>query len=312
MRARDEADLRAGLACNPKRLNPKWFYDERGSELFVEITRLDEYYPTACEAQIIQENGLRIAQLSGCSHLVEIGSGTSEKTRQLIEAFQKTANLNTFLPFDVSPEALDQAKTVLEGLFDGLSVTPVVGDFHHQLNLIPFDDYEGSAMAAFLGGTVGNFFPAQRMGFYHNLANAMRPGDALLLGTDLIKPTEVIELAYNDPTGVTAAFNLNMLRVLNREFEANFVIEEFEHRAWFDPDNSWIEMQLISKRDQTVNLGRLGICVEIAAGEHLQTEISTKFSPGQVAAELDEAGFELIETFTDPREYFGLCLARRT
>ncbi|WP_224373145.1 L-histidine N(alpha)-methyltransferase [Hyalangium versicolor] len=295
----------AGLCTRPKELSPKWLYDERGSQLFDDITRLPEYYPTRREREILEAHAGEIARISGADTLIELGSGTSEKTRLLLNAFQ-AEGLRRFVPFDVSEAFLRDAAAKLACEYPGLQVHAVVGDFERHLGFLP---RSGQRMVAFLGGTIGNFKPAQRAHFFREVADGLAIGECLLLGTDLIKCRQRLFAAYNDSAGVTAEFNRNVLRVLNRELGANFDVEAFEHLAPFDEANGWIEMQLISQREQVVRLAALGRSVNFARGEVLRTEVSCKFRPEQVEAELAEAGLHLSEWWTDAAGDFALSLS---
>ena len=300
------ADVRAGLTAAPKTLPPKWFYDARGSELFDEITRLPEYYPTRAERAILVERASEIASRAGADTLVELGSGTSEKTRLLLDACTATGRLRRFVPFDVSEQTLRDAAAAVAVEYDGVSVHAVVGDFEHHLDRIPGGD---TRLVAFLGSTIGNFTPAARARFLANLAASMAPGDALLLGTDLVKDPTRLVAAYDDDAGVTAAFNRNVLHVIDRELHADFDPDAFAHVAIWDPQQEWIEMRLRAEREQHVTVAALDLAVDFAAGEELRTEISAKFRRDGVAAELAAAGLDLAEWWTDPAGDFALSLA---
>ena len=297
-----------GLTSTPKDLPPKWFYDDRGSELFDAITRLPEYYPTRTERSILLEHADSIVTTSGANTLVELGSGTSEKTRVLLDAFDRANALTTFAPFDVSEATLRDAARAVASEYPGVAVHAVVGDFERHLAHIPT---EGHRMVAFLGGTIGNFDPASRATFLGALASTLRPGETLLLGTDLVKDQGRLVRAYDDAQGVTAAFNKNVLSVLNRELGANFDPDDFAHVAVWNPTDEWIEMRLQARRPVAVRIPELDLDVAFVAGEQMRTEISSKFRRERVATELDNAGFELVAWWTDPDEDFALSLARR-
>ena len=301
------ADVRAGLTASPKTLPPKYFYDERGSELFDEITRLPEYYPTRAETEILRQRAEEIAGLSGCESLVELGSGTSAKTGLLLRALTDSGTLAEFMPFDVDPAVLSDATVALAAAWPGLRIVPLTGDFERDLSAIPAS--EGRRMIAFLGSTIGNLEPAARAGLYRQVAGALRPGDTFLLGTDLVKDTGRLRRAYNDTAGVTAEFNKNVLRVINRELGADFDVEEFDHVAVWDAANEWIEMRLRSHREQRVTITDLALTVDFAAGEEVRTEISAKFRKDGIGAELAAAGFQTLRFWTDPDGDFGLTLA---
>ncbi len=299
-------DVRRGLTTSPKQLPPKWFYDDRGSALFDEITRLDAYYPTRREREILEREAAAIAAASGADTIVELGSGTSEKTRLLLDAFEATGQLVRFVPFDVNELFLRSACEQIAAAHPTLSVHGVVGDFEHHLPLLPRG---GRRMVAFLGSTIGNLDPTQRTAFFADLAAGLDPGDSLLLGTDLVKDVDRLELAYDDPAGVTAAFNRNVLEVVNRELDATFAVESFEHVARFDRELERIEMWLRSPVAQQIKIGALGMIVELAAGEAVRTEISCKFRREGVTAELAAAGLELRHWWTDEAGDFALSLS---
>jgi L-histidine N-alpha-methyltransferase len=301
-----EADVRAGLTATPKTLPPKWFYDDRGSELFDEITRLPEYYPTRTERSILVEHARDVAELTKADTLVELGSGTSEKTRLLLDALRDAGTLERFVPFDVSEQTLREAAAAVAREYSGVRVHAVVGDFEHHLGDLPGG---GTRLVAFLGSTIGNLAPEPRAQFLHDLAATLAPGDALLLGTDLVKDVDRLVTAYDDAAGVTAAFNRNVLLVMNRELDADFDPAAFDHVARFDPDAEWIEMRLRSQRAQTVQLRGLGLEIDFDAGEELRTEISAKFRRAGVEQELAAAGLHVAEWWTDPAGDFALSLS---
>ncbi|HUR01606.1 MAG TPA: L-histidine N(alpha)-methyltransferase [Nonomuraea sp.] len=297
-----EHDVRTGLTAEPKWLPPKWFYDATGSELFSRITRLPEYYPTRRELAILRARAADLAAASGADTLVELGSGTSEKTVLLLEALAA----RTYTPVDVDAVTLSAAAHRLAGLFPGLRVRAVCADFERHLALLP---RTGRRMVAFLGGTIGNLEPAARAVFMKDLRATLRPGDTFLLGADLVKDTGRLIAAYDDPAGVTAAFNRNVLRVINRELEADFDPEAFEHVALYDERHEWIEMRLRASRDMRVRIGGLGLVADFAEGEETRTEISAKFRPEGLREELAAAGFEVRRRYTDPAGDFMLILA---
>jgi len=299
-------DVTRGLAASPKVLPPKYFYDARGSALFEDITRLPEYYPTRAERGLLVQHATAIADLTKPHTLVELGSGSSEKTHLLLEAARRTGSLQTYVPFDVSSAALEEAVPGLVARYPGLDVHGVVGDFEHHLDRLPG---ERPRLVAFLGGTIGNFEPAHRAAFLAALAATMSPGDALLLGTDLVKSADRLVPAYDDAAGVTADFNLNVLRVINRELDADFDVDAFEHVAVWDAEREWIEMRLRSLRDQTVTVAGLGIRATFAAGEEMRTEISAKFREEGVRRELAEAGLRLTHWWSDGDFALSLAMA---
>ncbi|WP_371501066.1 L-histidine N(alpha)-methyltransferase [Kitasatospora sp. NBC_00374] len=299
-------DVQHGLTASPKTLPPKWFYDTRGSELFEEITRLPEYYPTRAERGILMSRARAIAAITQARTLVELGSGSSEKTRLLLDALRELGTLETYVPVDVSESALDAAGKALAVEFPSLAVHAVVSDFTHGLDL---PTGPGPKIVAFLGGTLGNLLPEERAEFLSALRGMLDPGDFLLLGTDLVKDPKVLVAAYDDTAGVTAAFNKNVLAVLNRELDADFDPAQFEHVALWDARQEWIEMRLRSTRAQSVKIRALDLAVHFEAGEEMRTEVSAKFRRTRVADELSAAGLRLSEWWTDSQGRFGLSLA---
>ena len=299
-------DVRAGLTSTPKTLPPKYFYDARGSELFDEITRLPEYYPTRSERSILEAHVDDIATLTGAETLIELGSGTSEKTRLLLRALERAGTLRRFVPFDVDPAVLEEASEAVAAEFAGLEVEPVVGDFERHLGVLPTGPRR---LLAFLGSTIGNLDPAQRATFLADVRGTLGEGDAFLLGTDLVKDPARLVAAYDDAQGVTAAFNKNVLAVLDRELGADFKAEAFEHRTVWDAEQEWIEMRLESLEEQRVHIGVLDLDVAFATGEQVRTEISAKFRRDGVTAELAAAGLRLTHWWTDPAGDFALSLS---
>jgi L-histidine Nalpha-methyltransferase len=297
------ADVRHGMSLPLKEIPPKYFYDARGSELFEEITRLPEYYPTRCERQLLNRHAPEIAELTGAEELVELGSGTASKTRALLYAMAGRGQLRAYLPFDCSETVVRECIDLLADLFPAVALHGVVGDFESHLEEIPVGR---ERLTAFLGGTIGNFYPLERSMLLERLGGL---GDWLLIGTDLVKDTAVIEAAYNDLAGVTAEFNRNVLLAINHELDADFDPNAFEHVAFFDPDNEWIEMRLRARFDHFVAIPGAGLDVAIAKGEDIRTEISSKFTHERITRELDAAGFGLERFYTDGM--FGLTLARR-
>ena len=301
------ADVRGGLTATPKELPPKWFYDDRGSQLFDEITRLDEYYPTRAERAILEARAAEIARLTSADTLVELGSGTSEKTRLLLSALKDAEALKRFAPFDVSEQTLREAAAAVAQEYD-VAVHAVVGDFERHLHTLPGG---GRRLVAFLGGTIGNLAPDARAHFLSALAADLEPGDAFLLGTDLVKDTGRLVAAYDDSRGVTADFNRNVLRVVNRELGADFDVERFTHVARWNADEEWIEMWLRSEGAQRVSITSLDLTVDFGSGEEMRTEISAKFRRERVERELAAAGLTLTHWWTDPAGDFALSLSRR-
>jgi len=300
------ADVLRGLTATPKTLPPKWFYDERGSELFDEITRLPEYYPTRAERSILVEHAGDVAAACGADTLVELGSGTSEKTRLLLTALREAGGLARFVPFDVDPSVLRAAGAAVAREYPGVAVHAVVGDFERHLPLLPGG---GRRLVAFLGSTIGNFEPAPRAEFLRSLASTLAPGDSFLLGTDLVKDPARLVAAYDDSAGVTAAFDRNVLAVVNRELKADFDLDAFDHVARWDAGAEWVEMRLRSRRAQTVSIAALDLTVDFAEGEQMRTEVSAKFRRDRVEDELAAAGLRMTEWWTDADADFGLSLS---
>lgn len=301
-------DTRRGLTCTPKDLPPKWFYDDRGSQLFDAITRLEEYYPTRCERTILETRAADIASASGADTLIELGSGTSEKTRLLLDAFARAGQLRRFVPFDVSESTLRDAARSIAAEHPGVEVHAVVGDFERHLDRVPGG---GRRLVAFLGGTIGNLAPDDRAEFLAAVASGLAPGDTFLLGTDLVKDEGRLVAAYDDAQGVTAAFNANVLHVINRELGADFDPDGFEHVARWNAEAEWIEMWLRARRAQSVKVPELDLVVDFATGEEMRTEISAKFRRPRVDAELAAAGLTLEHWWTDPAGDFALSLSRK-
>ncbi len=297
------ADVRHGLTTTPKTLPPKWFYDAHGSELFERITELPEYYPTRAEREILTTRAPEIAAATAARTLIELGSGSSEKTRLLIDALTE---LHTYVPVDVSETALTQAGHALITERPGLHVHALIADFTARLQL---PDTPGPRLVAFLGGTIGNLLPAERTEFLTSVRALLSPGDALLLGTDLVKDEEILVRAYDDAAGVTAAFNKNVLSVVNRELGADFDPTAFDHVALWDAQNEWIEMRLRSRTTQTVKIPALDLAVDFTPDEELHTEISAKFREPGVRTELLSADLHLTHWWTDREARFALSLS---
>lgn len=301
-------DVLAGLTATPKSLPPKWFYDSVGSDLFDRITRLPEYYPTRAEAQILRERSAQIAAASGADTLVELGSGTSEKTRMLLDALRDGGSLRRFIPFDVDAGVLRAAGAAIAREYPGIEIDAVCGDFEEHLGKIP---RVGRRLVAFLGSTIGNLNRAPRAEFLATLADGLQPGDTLLLGTDLVKDTGRLVRAYDDSAGVTAEFNRNVLAVVNRELGADFDLAGFDHVARYNDAEQRIEMWLRAHDAQRVHVAALGLTADFAAGEEMLTEVSCKFTAGGVADELAAAGLTRTHWWTDEAGDFGLSLSVR-
>jgi L-histidine Nalpha-methyltransferase len=303
-------DVLDGLTRPFKEIPPKHFYDARGSELFERICELPEYYPTRSERAILIARADGIVRRTRAGELVELGSGSAEKARILLGAMTRAGTLRRYVPLDVSESALEAAAEELVEEFDELEVHGVIGDFERHLGNIPEGD-GAPRIVALLGGTIGNFLPGTRRRMLREIGRLLRPQDRLLLGTDLVKDPAVIEAAYDDAEGVTAEFNRNILHVINRELDADFSPDAFDHVAFFDRRHEWVEMRLRSQRPCTVLVAALGLRVDFAAGEELRTEISAKFTRARVEADFRAAGLELDAWYTDPDELFALSLAAR-
>jgi L-histidine N-alpha-methyltransferase len=301
-------DVRDGLAQTPKSLPPKWFYDSVGSDLFDQITRLPEYYPTRAEAQILRARSESIAVASGADTLVELGSGTSEKTRLLLDALRDSGSLRRFIPFDVDAGVLNAAGSAIQGEYPGVEIDAVCGDFEEHLGKIP---RVGRRLVVFLGSTIGNLTPGPRADFLSALSDTLQPGDCLLLGTDLVKDVGRLERAYDDSAGVTAQFNRNVLAVVNRELDADFDLDAFDHIARWNADEERIEMWLRASSSQRVRIAALDLNVDFATDEEMLTEVSCKFRPDGVEDEIAAAGLRLTHWWTDPAGDFGLSLSTK-
>jgi L-histidine Nalpha-methyltransferase len=302
-------DVRAGLSAWPKELAPKWFYDERGSQLFEQITELEEYYPTRAERAILTGRAAEIVATAGSPRtLIELGSGSAAKTRVLLDAMRDAGSLEVYAPVDISEEITQETAAALVEEYPGLDVHGLVCDFERHLERVP--QAVPPRMIAFLGGTIGNLYPGERRDFLERIRALLDPGDHLLLGTDLIKDRARLELAYDDPAGVTAEFNKNVLNVLNRELDADFDLDCFEHVARFDEREERIDIRLRSTCDQDVTLEAIDLITHFAVGEEMRTEISTKFSRPRLEAVYADAGLELVGWFTDEAEDYALSLAR--
>jgi L-histidine N-alpha-methyltransferase len=299
------ADVLRGLTATPKWLPPKWFYDDAGSELFEAITRLPEYYPTRREREVLSAHAADVAAQTRARILVELGAGSAEKTRLLLNALRREGSLERYVPVDVSDTALVDAATAVSEEYPDLMVHGIVADFEAHLELLPTGDRR---LVAFLGGTIGNFEPAARAAFLARVAGSLRPDDAFLLGTDLVKDPDLLIRAYDDAAGVTAQFNLNVLAVLNRELGADFDLGAFSHVAVWDAEQEWIEMRLRSTRDQTVHVKALDIDITFGAGEMMRTEVSAKFTRARVEREFAAAGLRLASWWTDQAGDYAVSL----
>jgi len=301
-------DVRRGLDRHPRTLPPKLLYDDVGSDLFDQITRLPEYYPFGAEHAILEEHAAEIVVASGATTLIELGSGTSEKTRLLLDAFTSAGQLSRFAPVDVSEGTLREAAAVIAERYPGLEVEAVVGDFTLHLAQLPRG---GRRMVAFLGGTIGNLYLEERRAFLGALADVLEPGDSLLLGTDLVKGSDRLIAAYNDPGGVTAEFVRNSLRVVNRELGADFDLEAFSYIPFWDAHMERMDLRLRSETPQRVEIPGADLTLDLAVGEEIRVEISTKFRISKIAAELEQAGFGVSRVWTDEAGDFALTLATK-
>ena len=302
-------DVRAGLCVYPKEVAPKYFYDDRGSGLFEQITELPEYYPTRAERQILEQRSGEIHVAAGCpSTLIELGSGSAAKTRHLLSAMRDCHSLETYVPVDISKEITERTATELVEEYPGLDVHGLVCDFEQHLERVPHGT--DRRMIAFLGGTIGNLYSRQRHAFLERIAALLGPDDHLLLGTDLIKDRTRLEAAYNDSAGITAEFNKNVLAVLNNQLGADFDLEAFEHVARYDDEAERMDIRLRSLADQEVRLDDLDLEISFAAGEEMRTEISTKFTRERLESVYAGAGLELRGWFTDAAGDYALSLAR--
>ena len=301
------ADVRIGLTKPFKELSPRYFYDERGSELFEAITETPEYYPTRAERAILERHSPAIvAAAGGPATLIELGSGSAAKTRVLLDAMREAGTLSAYAPVDISEEITRETSARIADEY-GIAVHGMVCDFERDLERIPLS---GPRVIAFLGGTIGNFEPQQRASFLARVANLLGDEDRFLLGTDLIKDRATIEAAYNDAGEVTAEFNKNVLAVLNERLGADFHLDAFEHVAFFDEENLFVDIRLRSLRRQLVTFADLGMTVAFGRGEEMRTEISTKFAQPGLEGIYAEAGLAMTDWWTDPEGLFGLSLAR--
>jgi L-histidine Nalpha-methyltransferase len=299
-------DVFDGLKSSPKSLPPKWFYDPAGSDLFDQITRLPEYYPTRAEAEILRARSAEVAAATNADTLVELGSGTSEKTRMLLDALRDAGSLRRFVPFDVDAGMLSAAAAAIQREYRAIEIAAVCGDFEEHLAEIPSG---GRRLFVFLGSTIGNFTPSPRAEFMAALAAVLCPGDSVLLGTDLVKDIDRLVRAYDDDAGVTARFNRNVLAVINRELDADFDVDSYRHVARWNAGEERMEMWLRADNWQRVRIGALDLTVEFAAGEEMLTEVSCKFRAETVSTELTQAGLRPIGWWTDQGGDFGLSLA---
>jgi L-histidine N-alpha-methyltransferase len=301
-------DVLDGLTRPFKELPPKHFYDARGAELFDRICELPEYYPTRTERSILQDTAAQLASTTGAVELVELGSGTAAKTRVLLDALHSAGTLELYIPVDVTEDMVRDCARELTSEYPGLRVHGVIGDFERHLDRVP--EASGPRLVVFLGGTIGNFPPGSRRRFLREISKLLGPEDHLLVGTDLVKDPQVLTQAYDDAQGVTAAFNRNLLSVLNRELQADFDPEDFDHVALFNHEHEWIEMRLRARREHTTTVRDLDLSVHFEQGEEMRTEISAKFTRERVEHDLAAADLEIVSWLTDPQELFALTLSR--
>jgi L-histidine Nalpha-methyltransferase len=306
----DGADVIRGLTQSLKTLPPRYFYDAKGSLLFEQICQLSEYYPTRTEAEILQIYGVEIAQQTGAGELIELGSGSSTKTRLLLDAYRSLGYSLRYVPIDISATILEESARQLLDDYPSLHIRGLVGTYEVALQNLDDSPFP-TRMIVFLGSTLGNFSPLECDRFFAQITTALKSGDYFLLGIDLQKPIDILEAAYNDNQGITAAFNLNMLSHLNQRFQGNFALDLFKHRAFYNVQEQQIEMHLICERSHTVRLADLGLDVVFQAGETIQTEISRKFNLSQMQGYLDAKGLKTIQAWTDSKKWFGLILCQR-
>jgi L-histidine Nalpha-methyltransferase len=305
------SDVISGLTQNPKSLPPKYFYDDRGSKLFELICQLPEYYLTRTETAILEECAGAIAHLTGACEIVELGSGSSTKTRILLDAYSQLEYPLNYLPIDISPTILESSACQLLADYPSLQIHGLVSTYELALAKIAPSQLP-TRMICFLGSTLGNLNVRECDEFFSQIVGALQPEEYFLLGIDLDKSKDILEPAYDDSQGVTAAFNLNMLRHLNRKYEGNFDLSQFEHLAFYNQEECQIEMHLKSKKAQTVQLRSLDLTVEFAAGETIRSEISRKFNLDNVQEDLAQRGLMPVQVWTDPKQLFGLILCQLT
>jgi L-histidine Nalpha-methyltransferase len=305
----DEADVVKGLTQIQKSLPPKYFYDDRGSELFEQICDLPEYYPTRTEASILSQYADEIAQITGVCELVELGSGSSTKTLFLLDAYQKIADRCRYVPIDVSGGILKSTVLKLQQKYPNFSIEGLIGTYDRALVQLE-STRESSRMIFFLGSSLGNFTPQDCDGFFKQMARTLQSGDYFLLGVDLQKPKEILEPAYNDSQGVTAAFNLNMLSHLNWRFQGNFDLNLFKHQAIYNQTDAQIEMYLHCQKEHSVSLEVLDLNVSFKSGESILTEISRKFDVAVLQKDLEKQGLKTVKIWTDPQQWFGVILCQ--
>ena len=301
-------DVRNGLLNVPRSLPPKYFYDAHGSVLFDKICNTPEYYPTRTEERLLLVNSRDIIHSTQPEQILELGSGTSRKTRHLFDACESIDHTCEYAPFDVCAEMLEETTEKLQDDYDWLNIQPLLGDYQAGLGNLP--GIEGTRLFVFLGSTIGNFQRAEAISFINEIKGCMQPGDYLLLGADRVKDNRVLVAAYNDNQGITAEFNLNLLRVLNRELGADFDLCGFDHHAEFNRELKRIEMHLVSNREQEVCLNAMGEVIHFSKGDPILTEISQKFSFEDIESILEQTGLKIIQHHEPGNRYFSLVLAQ--
>ena len=302
-------DVYQGLMAYPRSLPPKYFYDERGTELFNRICEMPEYYLTRTEDALLQKHGAYIIALTRPVHFIEFGAGNCQKAARLFDACERDGHTCTYLPFDICEAALAKTAGRMQAEYLWLDVRPLVGDYHAGLDHLP--KLSGVKMYMFMGSSIGNFSPAEAKEFVRSIALCMEPGDFFLLGADRVKDPAVLNDAYNDAHGITAQFNLNILEVLNRELDADFRAEKFAHFAVYNNELNRIEMYLVSLLDQQVALRSLDAVFSLTAGEKILTELSYKYYFNDLETLLEESGLTVIRHFAPGNRYFSLVLAQR-
>lgn len=300
-------DVRAGLLSTPRSLPPKYFYDERGSQLFEQICTTPEYYPTRTEEKLLSHYSEEIITQVKPAEIMELGSGNAHKTRRLFDACEQVDHTCSYAPFDVCETMLESVSEQLQSDYDWLDVNPLLGDYHAGLEHLP--EIHGTRLYVFLGGTIGNFYPGQAQDFIKEIKATMQPGDYFLLGADRVKDNHLLDAAYNDDQGITAEFNLNVLHVLNRELKADFNLENFEHQAEFNSKYNRIEMHLLCTHDHSVYLQHLDEKITFYKGERILTEVSHKYTFDVLEDLLEESGLNICNHYEPDNKYFSLVLA---
>ncbi len=302
-------DIKEGLSQRPKTIPAKYFYDDQGSQLFEQICELPEYYPTRTEASILRQYAEEIVQITGICELVELGSGSSTKTRLLLDAYHQENEVFKYMPIDVSAGILKESAIQLKQDYNSLQIKGLVGTYEQALTQLKPSAWP-ARMLFFLGSSIGNFSESDYDNFLNKIAEVLENGDYFLLGIDLQKPKSTLEAAYNDSQGVTAAFNLNMLTHLNNKFEGNFDIDNFKHEAIYNQDEKQVEMYLLSEKEQEISLKKLELKVKLQKGEKILTEISRKFDVEKTKDKLESKQLKNLKVFTDENQWFALILCQ--